>query len=261
MLRRHIEQASKWIVASALGGAVKGGVELVIGTAAGGLPGAMAGSLGYGMVTGVALVWLLKHRPEQRKSRVRATLSTIFSMAPGTSSQEARGVEQVKSHSSFVKTPRINKRSGMKRLRKFNSLTSGDRLLLISTFVWLGLVRLGLWLLPFGTWRRLIASVSRATHKPQEVGKTDQGKIVWAVNVASRYMPGGAQCLARALTAQVLMSRYGYSPQLRIGVAKGEGGQFEAHAWVECQGEVVIGYLGDLSRFTPMPSFQGGSFE
>ncbi len=72
----------------------------------------------------------------------------------------------------------------MKRLRKFNSLPSGDRLLLISTFVWLGLVRLGLWLLPFRTWRRLIASVSRTNHKPQEVGKTDQGKIVWAVNVA-----------------------------------------------------------------------------
>ncbi len=146
----------------------------------------------------------------------------------------------------------------MKRLRKFNSLPSGDRLLLISTFVLLGLVRLGLWLLPFGTWRRLIASASRTSHKPQSVGKTDQGKIVWAVNVASRYMPGGTKCLARALTAQVLMSRYGYSPELRIGVAKGKGGQFEAHAWVECQGEVAIGYLGNLSRFTPMPSFQGG---
>ena len=145
----------------------------------------------------------------------------------------------------------------MKRLRKFNSLPSGDRLLLISTFVLLGLVRLGLWLLPFGTWRRLIASVSQATHKRQEVGKTDQGKIVWAVNVASRYMPGGAKCLARALTAQVLMSQYGYSPELRIGVAKGEGGQFEAHAWVEHQGQVVIGYLADLSRFTPLTAFEG----
>ncbi|NET54236.1 MAG: lasso peptide biosynthesis B2 protein, partial [Merismopedia sp. SIO2A8] len=67
----------------------------------------------------------------------------------------------------------------------------------------------------------------------------------------------GVKCLARALTTQVFMSRQGYSPQLRIGVAKGEGGQLEAHAWVESQGQVVIGYLGNLSYFTPLPSLEG----
>ncbi len=146
----------------------------------------------------------------------------------------------------------------MKRLRKFNSLTSGDHRLLLGTFVWLGLVRLGLWLLPFGTWRRLLASVSRANPVGAKQGSPTAGKIVWAVDAASRYMPGGAKCLARALTAQVLMSRRGYSPQLRIGVAKGEEGQLEAHAWVESQGQVVIGHLRDLSRFTPLAVWQGG---
>jgi hypothetical protein len=53
------------------------------------------------------------------------------------------------------------------------------------------------------------------------------------------------------------MTRHGFSPQLRIGVAKGETGKLEAHAWIESQGKIVIGYLKDLSRFTPLPSLEG----
>ncbi|NEP52073.1 MAG: lasso peptide biosynthesis B2 protein [Moorea sp. SIO3C2] len=146
----------------------------------------------------------------------------------------------------------------MKRLRKFLRLTSRERQLVINTFILLGLIRLGLWLLPFQRLRRLIAKISQPSPQSQGVNQTNLSKIVGAVNLSSRYMPGGVKCLARALTTQVLMSRCGYSPQLRIGVAKGEGGKLEAHAWVENQGQVVIGYLRDLSRFTPLPSFKGG---
>ena len=147
----------------------------------------------------------------------------------------------------------------MKRSRKFLRLSRGDRQLLLGTFFLLGLVRLGLWLLPFQTLRQIIARISGANPVgEQKYCPPTIDKIVWAVNLSSRYMPGGAKCLARALTTQVLMSRHGYSPQLRIGVAKGDGGQLEAHAWVESQGEVVIGHLRDLSRFTPLAVWQGG---
>ena len=77
VLRRHFQPASWWVLASAAGGAVKGGVELVIGTVAGGLPGAIAGSLGYGAVTGVALVWLLKPRIQERQLRRRRLSLTL----------------------------------------------------------------------------------------------------------------------------------------------------------------------------------------
>ncbi|NEO81209.1 lasso peptide biosynthesis B2 protein [Moorena sp. SIO4G3] len=146
----------------------------------------------------------------------------------------------------------------MKRLRKFLRLTSRERQLVIKTFILLGLIRLGLWLLPFHRLRRLLTKISQPSPQAQGVNQTNLSKIVGAVNLSSRYMPGGVKCLARALSTQVLMSRCGYSPQLRIGVAKGEGGKLEAHAWVENQGQVVIGYLRDLSRFTPLPSFKGG---
>ncbi|MDJ0616365.1 MAG: lasso peptide biosynthesis B2 protein [Calothrix sp. MO_192.B10] len=143
----------------------------------------------------------------------------------------------------------------MKWLYKFFRLEKSDRLLLINTFLLLLSIRFGLWLLPFKSLRQLLSKVSQPLNPSQNFYKKDLNKIIRAVNVSSRYMPGGAKCLARALTTQILMNRYGYFPELRIGVAKGEEGKLEAHAWIEYQGKVVIGNLQDLSRFTPMPSF------
>ncbi|MCC5637195.1 lasso peptide biosynthesis B2 protein [Nostoc sp. CHAB 5844] len=140
----------------------------------------------------------------------------------------------------------------MKRLLKLLQLTNSDRLILLMTFILLGLVRLGMRLLSFNTLRKLINKNSKPNPKLKPISLN---KIVWSINVCTRYTPGGAKCLARALTCQVLMTRYGYLPELRIGVVKGEAGNLEAHAWIETQGQVVIGYLPDLPRFTPLPSF------
>lgn len=140
----------------------------------------------------------------------------------------------------------------MKRLRKFLHLATSDRQLLLTAVLTIGIVRLGLWLLPFQIWRHLIAEVRQTTHKRQKTQSVD--KVVWAVAVASRYMPGEVKCLARALATQVLLAQRGYRPQLHIGVAKSKGGDLEAHAWVESQGRVVIGGLKDLGRYTPLPT-------
>jgi hypothetical protein len=144
----------------------------------------------------------------------------------------------------------------MQRLRKLVHLTSSDRHLLVSAALVLGAIRLGLWLLPFQTLRRLLArSISVST----ELQASDQafvGKVVWAVEGASRYMPGGVKCLARALATQVLLGRCGHPTQLYIGVAKDKQGNLEAHAWVESQGRIITGGLRDMTRFTPLPSLE-----
>jgi hypothetical protein len=92
---------------------------------------------------------------------------------------------------------------------------------------------------------------------PLATGTDSVRKIIWAVEISSRWMPGGAKCLARALTTQVLLNQCGYTPNLRIGVAKSVNGTLEAHAWIEYQGHVVMGNLRDLSRFIPLPSLEG----
>ncbi len=145
----------------------------------------------------------------------------------------------------------------MKSLLKFIQLPAGDRILLLKTFILLGLIRLGLWLLPF---QKLQGVLDHAGHssasdtKASTIRCSTVNKIVWAVDIGSRLMPGNVKCLARALTTQVLMRRRGYTPDLKIGVAKDQQNCLEAHAWVELQGYVVIGLLPDLQRFVPMPS-------
>jgi hypothetical protein len=144
----------------------------------------------------------------------------------------------------------------MKLLFKVLHLHNSDRDLLFKTFFLLGLVRLGLWLLPFQKLLHLLGKIGQKSTE-QMLKPIPLDRIVWAVNLNSSYTLGNVQCLPRALTTQVLMRMHGYAPQLRIGVAKGEQGNLEAHAWVENQGQVVIGYLRDFSRFTPLPSFKG----
>jgi hypothetical protein len=100
--------------------------------------------------------------------------------------------------------------------------------------------------------------MTRIATEVQEINQASVDRVVWAVTVANRYMPGEVKCLARALTTQVLLGQRGHQALLRIGVAKGEQGQLEAHAWVESQGRIVIGDLADFSRYTPLPPLEGG---
>ncbi|MCY7285698.1 MAG: lasso peptide biosynthesis B2 protein [Cyanobacteria bacterium CAN_BIN43] len=151
----------------------------------------------------------------------------------------------------------------MKHLHKLKSLaqmSGGDRLHLVTAFSILLLIRIGLWLLPFRMVLKLVERLSNPLQVSRRAHPLTSPKpishIVWMVNVSSRYTPGGAKCLARALTTQVLLTQQGYLPDLRIGVTK-TAGHLEAHAWVEYQGRVVIGHLNDLARYMPLPSLEG----
>ena len=141
----------------------------------------------------------------------------------------------------------------MERSHKFRSLPWRSGHLCVKSLILLGLVRVGLSLLPFRTLLRLLAHLMHAHAASQGGDQASIRQVVWAVTVASRYVPA-ATCLTQALATQVLLCRRGHPASLRIGVARSEAGEFQAHAWVECQGEVVIGGVQAPSRFTPLPS-------
>ena len=144
----------------------------------------------------------------------------------------------------------------MERLHKFRCLPSRYKHLLVKSIVLLGLVRVGLWLLPFQALRHLLAHMTRAHAASPGGDQASMQQVVWAVTVASQYVPA-ATCLTQALATQVLLSRRGHPASLRIGVARSEAGKFQAHAWVECQGKIVIGGAQALSRFTTFPPLDG----
>jgi hypothetical protein len=141
----------------------------------------------------------------------------------------------------------------MGKVLKFFQLNSRDRQLIVVVILLLSFVRLGFLLFPFPKLKQILHRFSQQSPSPNPHNLM---ALIWAVNVASNLMPGGVKCLARALTMDVLMHRQGYLPDLRLGVLKQTDGQPYFHAWVEYQGQVIIGNLPNLKDFTPLlPSF------
>lgn len=159
-------------------------------------------------------------------------------------------LSQELAHNGIVE---LRGRSGSRRVRKFLRLSSAERRLLISAALLLGVIRLGLLLFPFSVVRRVVARVMPV---PSTLHKTQGPPIdqfVWAVGVASRYVPQ-VTCLTQALALQVLLARRGHLARLRIGVLRDEERQLRAHAWVECEGKVVLG--GSERGYTALPDFE-----
>ena len=143
----------------------------------------------------------------------------------------------------------------MERLRKFLRLPAADRRLLVKALLIVGAARLGLWVLPFPVLRRLMARLSRCTAAPSRAEPAELGQISWAVTAVSRYVPE-ATCLTQALATKLLLCWRGQQASLRIGVARSEAGQFIAHAWVECNGRVVIGGpASHLRQYALLPAY------
>ena len=137
----------------------------------------------------------------------------------------------------------------MDRFRRFASLPSDDRRLLLAALAVVASVRIALWVLPFGSLRSAIERVKRP-HRFPSIARPDADRIAWAVAVTAGYIPG-ATCLTRAIAGEVLLSRAGLPAELRIGVATDGYRKLEAHAWIESGGRVVLGDH-DLHRFTPL---------
>lgn len=137
----------------------------------------------------------------------------------------------------------------MRQLRYLLTMRWCERILLLYTFALLTLVRLGLKFLSF---EQLQDAVTRLQRKSLRKPTYTLEGVVWAINLCTKYMPGGAKCLARALTVQHLLHWQGYPFEIVIGVAKGDRNQLEAHAWVISEDQIVVGWLPDLERYRPL---------
>ena len=138
-------------------------------------------------------------------------------------------------------------------IRAFHVSGSGRRIWLESVLV-LWVIRLAMWLLPFGVVRRLFWR-AKSGHPAQD----DTIRRISAALRSSPKMVPGTTCLTRALAARVMLSRRGQYSELRIGVAKDDQGNLSAHAWLESRGRVVIGDRTDLGELSPLPSLDDDS--
>lgn len=140
----------------------------------------------------------------------------------------------------------------MRLLRRFRSLAAAERRLLIETALLLAAIRIALPLVSFKMLQDLLMRFSRAKGLSHTSGPLPADRLRWAIHAASRYVPQTRNCLIQALAAWTLLARRRHPAHLRLGVANGPDREFKAHAWVEHDGQVVIGALPELAAYTPL---------
>jgi len=118
-------------------------------------------------------------------------------------------------------------------------------------FVTVAAVRIALFLFPSGWIVRHVRALATRPTRVTSITATPT-LLMWAVQTASRYVPR-ASCLTQAVAGLWLLHRNGHSANLCVGIAKADGGEFRAHAWLERRGSVILG--GNVSGFTRMTPF------
>lgn len=137
----------------------------------------------------------------------------------------------------------------MRQVRKFLALSWRERWLVLKAFGALVVVRVALLTMSFSRVRSGIREMARgardagARPTPQQVAR--------AVVACSALVPGGRNCLVRALATEILLARLGYHSELKIGAGKLPDGSFEAHAWLESEGKILVGEF-ELGRYAEM---------
>jgi hypothetical protein len=85
----------------------------------------------------------------------------------------------------------------------------------------------------------------------------DIRQVRWAVETAARDLPLPLTCLPQAFAACWMLAARGGKPLLHYGIARTEDG-FQSHAWVELEGQPVVGHRA-AKGFTLLATFPAGS--
>jgi hypothetical protein len=135
-----------------------------------------------------------------------------------------------------------------RRLVSFFRLSFSDQGLLIQAALAVVNAKLAVRTLPLPAARAIVTRQQRLGWIGVPV-RAD--RIVWAVETASRVIPGMKNCLVQAVAAEAMLIPAGHPCELRIGAAKNGAEELIAHAWIESEGRVVIGEF-ELDRYTPL---------
>lgn len=140
-------------------------------------------------------------------------------------------------------------------IRKFRALAWPDRAAMVKAALLLLGARAALKLLPF---RTILDWAERPEADPAAGGLLAPGtrRFVRSIDAVGHRLFPRNPCLTQAVLVQRHLRARGHPSELRIGVRKGATMTLEAHAWVECDGEVVIGSRGMAEDHVPLPTLR-----
>lgn len=122
---------------------------------------------------------------------------------------------------------------------KWNNLSVEGKFVFLKAAVCLVLIKLGLSTLPFLKFRKAFHWFCK-TESFSEIPQEKINLTVWAVDTAANLLPLELLCLPRALATKYLLRKVP-ALTLEIGVEINPKKKFEAHAWVERNGSVIMG--------------------
>lgn len=136
----------------------------------------------------------------------------------------------------------------MRKIRSFLLLPYQKKKLFSKSLLFVGLIRLGLWILPY----RLLVKWLGLLSSAKTFNRTNDWKVIkevtYSVGICAKYVPF-ASCLTQALAARTLLRLCGQNSILKFGVDKDENDKLIAHAWLEIDGKIIIGGSPELSRY------------
>ena len=111
----------------------------------------------------------------------------------------------------------------------------------------------------FVPFKRIASTFGRPSrpYRPAVSGVEAREAVGWALGVVACRTPWDSSCLVQAIAAQRMLARRDIRGTLFLGVKKGSGtpALLHAHAWVACDGGLVVGERGHQS-FVVVSSFE-----
>jgi hypothetical protein len=146
---------------------------------------------------------------------------------------------------------KVRGESMVTQIETLRHLPNRDRRMVLKTLVLMWRVQLSLWFSPvlaLEAYHRVVVNRASVHHAPIY-------QLLWAIQTASRFLPKPTT-LTEALTAKVLLARYGYDSKLHVGVVKASA-NLQGHAWLTQGGDVVLGELEELNLYRPLSTVKG----
>ena len=127
-------------------------------------------------------------------------------------------------------------------LRRFSALDKEARAVVVRAGLLLPVIALSLKVRGFRRTQKSLQKFLPTTSR--EPSRNLCNMTVRMVRAAARYGFSPASCLEQSLALWFFLGRKGIASELRIGT-RNVAGRFEAHAWVECEGE-PLNETGDV---------------
>ena len=147
----------------------------------------------------------------------------------------------------------------MPRLRRAFELSASDWFLILQSAFWFAVVELGLHAFQLRALVHFLHQERPLDHRAFSRQSSSAQRAAYCVELVSRIHPLHPTCLKKALVLYALLARRGFDVRVLIGAAKTntqKGSEVDYHAWLEHQGQVILGGQGH-ERYATLCSLDG----